>query len=93
MFSQAKIIGTSNAQDKMKVINALPRGWFDYNAAKADDMDSLNEELGEAGVSLFYVEGDVCTTAVVVVAHGVLLRQTGVHCRSNIRGSLCDLNL
>ena len=73
VYPQAKIVGTNNAQDKMKVINGLPRGKFDYNAAKAEDLDSLNKELGEAGVRLFYVEGDVCTTAVVAVAHGVLL--------------------
>ena len=72
-YPGAKILGTNNAQDKMNVINALPRGKFDYNAAKAEDLESLNQELSKEGVRLFYVEGDVCTTAVVAVAHGVLL--------------------
>ena len=57
----------------MILINALPRGKFDYNAAKAEELDSLNQELSKEGVRLFYVEGDVCTTAIVAVAHGVLL--------------------
>ena len=42
-YPKAKILGTNNAQDKMNVINALPRGKFDYNAAKAEDLESLNQ--------------------------------------------------
>ena len=57
----------------LKVINGLPRGNFDYNAALPEHINTLNEQLEKEGVSLFYVDGDVCTTALVALAHNVLL--------------------
>ena len=56
-----------------QVINALPRGRFDYNPEVPGSLEALNAELETEGLSLFYVKGDVCTSAIVAVAHGVLL--------------------
>ena len=72
-YPEARVVGTPAAQDKLKVINALPRGEFDVNAQDRDKLDSLNREMETEGVKFFYVDGDVATNALVTVAHGVAL--------------------
>ena len=72
-YPEAKVVGTPAAQDKLNVVNALPRGKFDVNAQDKEKLESLNLEMEAEGVKLFYVEGDVVTNALVTVAHGVAL--------------------
>ena len=73
LFPEAKVVGTPAAQEKMKVINAIPRGNFDINAEDRRELEQVNAQLDKEGVKMFYVEGDVATNALVVVAHGVAL--------------------
>ena len=72
-YPQARLVGTPAAQDKLKVIQALPREQFDVNAQDRDKLDMLNLEMEKEGVKFFYVEGDVATNALITVAHGVAL--------------------
>ena len=72
-YPQARLVGTPAAQDKLKVIQALPREQFDVNAQDRDKLDMLNLEMEREGVKFFYVEGDVATNALITVAHGVAL--------------------
>ena len=72
-WPEAKIVGTPTAEEKMKVINSIPRGKFDINAEDKQQMEKVNAELEVEGVRMFYVMGDVATNALVVVAHGVAL--------------------
>ena len=72
-WPEAKIVGTPTAEEKMKVISAIPRGEFDVNAEDKEQLEKLNREVRKEGVEMFYVEGDVATNALVVVAHGVAL--------------------
>jgi len=72
-YPHARLVGTQAAQDKLKVINALPRGKFDVNAQDQDKLESLNVEMESQGVKFFYVDGDVATNALVTIAHGVAL--------------------
>jgi len=72
-YPDAKIIGAPAAQAKLNVINALVRNKFDYNCTDETEMKTLNSILEKEGVELFYVAGDICTNAIVAVAHNVAL--------------------
>ena len=46
-------------------------------------MKRINDQLEEEGVSLLYISGDVCTNAIVALAHGVLLSVDLIYGRHN----------
>ena len=77
-FPDAKIIGTPASEAKLNFINALPRKKYEVNCHDKAQLISLNSQLENEGVHLFYIDGDVgsrdvCTNAIVAVAHGVAL--------------------
>ena len=72
-YPEARLVGTPAAEDKLRVINALPRGKFDVNAQDKEKLESLNLEMEKEGVKFFYVDGDIATNALVIVAHGVAI--------------------
>ena len=72
-FPNAKIIGSPASEAKLNYINALPRKNFDINCQDKEQLSTLNSQLENEGVKLFYIDGDVCTNAIVAVAHGVAL--------------------
>ena len=83
VFLQAKVIGAPQAEDKLNYINALVRGKFDFNASNKEELAAANKELEEEGVQLFFVDGDVCTNALLAVAHDHLLACDLVYGRSD----------
>ena len=80
---QAKVIGAPQAEDKLKYIGALVRGKFDFNASDKEELAKANKELRLEGVQLFFVDGDVCTNALIAVAHDHLLACDLVYGRSD----------
>ena len=82
VFFQAKVIGAPQAEDKLNYINALVRGKFDFNASNKEELAAANKELEEEGVQLFFVDGDVCTNALLAIAHDHLLACDLVYGRS-----------
>ena len=87
---QAKVIGAPQAEDKLNYAGALVRGKFDFNATDAEELGKANKELEEEGVKLFYVDGDVCTNALMAVAHDHLLSCDCVYNRSD--GGIFDIS-
>ena len=88
-YPQAKVVGTPAAQDKLNVVNALPRGKFDVNAEEKEKLDGLNLEMEKEGVQFFYVNGDVATNALIAVAHGVALNVDLIYGKSD--GGVFDI--
>ena len=82
-------MGTPAAQDKLNVIQALPRGKFDVNAQDRNQLERLNLEMEKEGVKFFYVEGDVATNALITVAHGVALNVDLIYGRHD--GGVSDI--
>ena len=80
---QAKVIGAPQAEDKLNYINALVRGKFDFNASNKEELAAANKELEKEDVKLFFVDGDVCTNALLAVAHDHLLACDLVYGRSD----------
>ena len=80
---QAKVIGAPQAEDKLKYAGALVRGKFDFNATDKEELAAANKELEEEGVQLFFVDGDICTNALLAVAHDHLLACDLVYNRSD----------
>jgi len=72
-YPEAKIVGSPEAEDKLKFVNGLVRNKFDYNLTDRDDLEVANAKLAEEGVQLHYVEGDVACDAVVAIAHNIAL--------------------
>lgn len=72
-YPEAKVIGASQAQDKLNHVGALVRKKFDYNSTVEEELNKANKELQPEGVQLHSVKGDVCTNVLLAVAHGVLL--------------------
>lgn len=88
-YPQARLVGTPAAQDKLKVIEALPRGKFDVNAQDREKLESLNVEMEKEGVKFFYVAGDVGTNALITIAHGVALNVDLIYGKHD--GSVFDI--
>ena len=64
-------------------VGALAHGKFDFNAADKEELANANKELEEEGVQFFFVDGDVCTNALLAVAHDHLLSCDLVYNRSD----------
>ena len=77
------MIGAPQAEDKLNYAGALVRSKFDFNATDKEELAKANKELQEEGVQLFYVDGDVCTNALMAVAHDHLLSCDLVYNRSD----------
>merc|ERR1712241_1220963 len=88
-YPQERLVGTPAAQDKLNVINALPREKFDVNAEDRDKLESLNVEMEKEGVKFFYVDGDIGTNALITIAHGVALNVDLIYGKHD--GSVFDI--
>ena len=86
-FPDAKIIGTPASEAKLNFINALPRKKYEVNCHDKAQLFSLNSQLENEGVQLFYIDGDVATNSICAVAHGVALGKLAKNCTF---GSLCS---
>merc|ERR1719285_587930 len=85
-YPQAKVIGAQQAEDKLNYVGALVRKRFDFNMSKEGDLEKVNKILEPEGVKLFSIEGDVCTNAILAIAHGVLLSIDLIY--GNVHGGL-----
>ena len=67
-YPEARIVGTTPAQEKLKGAQALPRGLdtFDYNLDIPEHETRAASDLGSQGIKLAYIRGDVATTAICV---------------------------
>ena len=67
-YPEAKIVGTTPAQEKLKGAQALPRSLdtLDYNLDIPELELKATSDLGSQGIKLAYIRGDVCTTAICV---------------------------
>ncbi|XP_023326307.1 uncharacterized protein LOC111699805 isoform X2 [Eurytemora carolleeae] len=72
-YPDALIIGPREAELKLKVANALPRGKFDYVYTHPEQAQEANQKLGAEGVELLPVVGDAGTSALMAISHKVLM--------------------
>ena len=72
-FPEAKIVATKINEMKLNHIKALPRKKIDFDYTNNDDLDNINKILRDEGVEMFHIDGDVCTNALICVAHKVAL--------------------
>ena len=66
-YPDAKVIGPPQAEAKLNVISALPRGKVDYDSTNSEELAAVNAALEPEGVKLFDIAGDVVTNVVVAV--------------------------
>ena len=66
-YPDAQVIGPPQAEAKLNIIEALPRGKLDYDSTNADQLAQLNSILAPEGVKLMNVDGDVVTNALLVI--------------------------
>ena len=66
-YPDAKVIGPPQAEAKLNVISALPRGKVDYDSTNPEVLAAVNAALEPEGVKLFDIAGDVVTNVVVAV--------------------------
>ena len=67
------MVGTTASQEKIKLLNALQRGKYDYNVGINEEYEAVNKALEKEGVSLFYVDGDVATNSLALLTDKTLL--------------------
>lgn len=72
-YPHARVIGATTSEAKLNAVNALPREKLDYNVCIEGDTDKANELLNEDGVKIQYIKGEVCTDAIVAIAHKVAI--------------------
>ena len=76
-YPDAKIVGTTAAQEKLKGVQALPRGLdtLDYNLDIPELEDRAASDLSSHGIKLAYIKGDICTNAICVTVDNKVMLQ------------------
>jgi len=72
-YPDAKIVGSSAAEEKLNFTNALIRKNFDYVCTKEAELKAANSILEKEGVKLFCVDGDVACNSVLAIAHNIAI--------------------
>jgi len=72
-YPEARVIGATLSEEKLKAVGALPRGKLDYNVCVEGEVDKVNELLNEDGVKIHSIKGEVCTDAIIAIAHKVAI--------------------
>ena len=87
-YPGAKIVATKLNETKLKMVDALPRGKIDYDYTNTEQLTQLNNVLRDEGVNMTYINGDVSTNALFVVAHRVALECDIVYTHDDGEGFL-----
>ena len=74
-YPEAKIVGVTATQEKLKAINVLPRNLdkIDFNVQIQEEYDALNKEMREDNISFHHTAGDVGTQCINMLVNKVLL--------------------
>ena len=96
-YPDAKVIGTTPAEIKLNVVNALVRKKLDYNVLDDDQFNEACKILNKEGVDMYFSKHEVMTNSIFLVAYSTgcevdLVYAHHDRCKCGYKYSWCPSN-